>query len=159
MPGSSPFQEVNGCSALAAVAEPVAVVAPLNDVQQPARWARVRVVVDGKQPPEYVERHVKRVPEPGGDLLELRAVGPASIDVAAFAAAGKRHAVAADQPVIGPQVLAQAEVDVAGKIKREAGEPVVRVVARRVEPDESAPAACRAFMPSALPSPSRSQRR
>ena len=56
---------------LAAVAEAVTVVAAVDDVQQAAGRARVGIVVDGEQPPEHVERHVERVPEPGGDPLEL----------------------------------------------------------------------------------------
>src|SRR5262249_45258421 len=52
------------------------------------------------------------------------------------AAAGEGPAVAADQAVSGPEVLTQAEIDVAGAVEREAREAVVGVVTRRVEPDD-----------------------
>ena len=145
--------------ALAAVAKPIAVIAAVDDVQEPARRARIGVVVHREQPAERVERHVERVPEPGGDPLELRAVGPASVDVASFAAAGKRRPVAADQPIIGTEVLAQAEVDVVREIEREARQAVVRIVARRVEPDDRRGELASRRSPSAWPSPSRSSRR
>ena len=139
---------------LAAVAEPVAVVAAVDDVQQPARGPRVGVVVDGEEPAEGVERQVERVPEAGGDALEPRAVGPAAIDVAPLAAAGERRPVAADQPIVGPQVLAQAEVDVAREVEGEA---------RRGRCADSCPASRAARSgfggSSALPSPSVSRRR
>ena len=121
---------------LAAVAKAVTVVAAVDDVQQAAGRARVGIVVHREQPPEHVERHVERVPEPGGDSLELGPVGLAAVDVAPFAAAGERCPIVADQPVIGTQVLAQAEIDLARIVECEARQAVVGIVALRVEPDD-----------------------
>ena len=89
--------------ALAAVAEPIAVIAPFHDVQEPARRTRVGVVVHGEEPAEGVEGDVERIPEAGGDPLQLRPVGPAPVDVSSLAAARKRGPVAADQPVSAPR--------------------------------------------------------
>ena len=86
-----------------------------------------------KSRPKPSKRDVERIPEAGGDALQLRPVRPAPVDVSPLAAAAERCPVAADQPVIGTEVLAQAEVDVARRVEREPGEPVVGIVARRVE--------------------------
>ena len=124
----------------AAVPVPVAVVATGDDVHQAARRQAVRIIVDAEQPPEGVHAAGVRIPEPGGKPLEFRAVGPAAIDVAPFAAAGQCRPVAADQLVVGPQVLTEADKHVAPAIKGKTGQPVVRIVAGRIEVEDTASA-------------------
>lgn len=128
-----------GMRPAAAVAEAVAVIAPFDDVQQPAGGAAVGIVVDGEEPPEGIDAARMRIPEAGCPPLQLRPIGPTAIDVSPFATAGKRHAIAADDFVIGTQNSAQAEVHPAERIERESRETVVRVVACRFKMDDPRP--------------------
>ena len=144
--------------ALAAVAEPIAVIAPFHDVQEPARRPGVGVVIHREKTSELVEAQTERVPEAGGDVLEFRAVGPAPIDIAAFAAAGQGRPIAADQPIVGSQVLTEPEIDIIPGIERKPGEPVVRIIAG-VSRRTMGVGRRSGETPSALPSPSRSASR
>ena len=117
----------------AAVAELEAVIAAFDDVKQPARRRRVRIVVDDEQPAEDVATRAEWIPEPGRDATEFLAVGRAVKDVAAFAAAGESRAVGTGELVRLAEVLADAEVEVAARVEREPAETVVRVITLRVE--------------------------
>src|SRR5262249_4058148 len=71
-----------------------------------------------------------------GDLLELRPVGPASVDVAPFAAPGERGSIAADQPVLEALVLTQADVKSISEVEGKARQSIVGITRRRFEPDD-----------------------
>src|SRR6185295_6770476 len=79
--------------------------------------------------------HVERIPEPRRHLDQVRAVGPAAEDLPALGLLDGR-AVGADERVRSAEVLAHAEVDVAGGVEREAAESVVGIVALGVELDD-----------------------
>ena len=131
VPGNSPFQAVKGCRPPTAVAEPIAVIATFDDMEEPAGRPRIRVVVHGEEVSGRVERHVEGVPEPGGDPFQPRAVRPASVDIATLSASRERDPIAADQAVVGTQVLAQPEIDQSPRIEREPRESVVWIVPLR----------------------------
>ena len=118
---------------LAAVAEPVAVIASRNHVQQPTRRTAVRVVVHGEEPPERIEAARVRIPKPGRDLAQLRAIQPATINVPPLAPTAECRAVRTDDLVIGSEVLAEPEVHPAERINRKPSQPVVRIIPLRVE--------------------------
>ncbi len=54
-----------GVEAAPAVAEAVAVVAALHDMEQPAGWPRIGVIVHGEESAKRIERLVERIPEAG----------------------------------------------------------------------------------------------
>ncbi len=54
---------------LATVPVTIAIIAPLDDVHQPARRQAVGIVVDAEQATEGVDTIGMRIPETGGDML------------------------------------------------------------------------------------------
>src|SRR5690606_29385296 len=98
------------------------------------RRPRVRVVVDGPKPPERIELEMERGPESRRESLEPRAVDAHAEHVAPFGSAFERAAVERDEAPVDAEVLTDPEVDVPKLVECEAREPVVRIVARRLEP-------------------------
>src|SRR5262249_56051699 len=131
----------------AAVAELEAVVATLDDMHHAARRHGVGIVVHGEDAAVDVGADAERVPEAGRHAAKFLAVGRTPEHVAALAAARDGGAVGADQLVIGAEVLAHAEKEIAVGVETQSRQPVVRIVALRVEKDNPAPLA-------ALPPPS-----
>src|SRR5688572_19219872 len=101
-------------NAAAAVAEAVAIVASIHDMQQPAGRTAIGIIVDRKQSTERIDAGRVRIPEPGGDAHESRSVEFTTVDTAPFALAGERLAIAASEFVVGAEVLTQADVHVPG---------------------------------------------
>jgi hypothetical protein len=64
------FLRLSLLNALAAVAESITVIAPFHDVQEPARRARVGVVVHREEASKCVEGKMEGIPEAGDDALE-----------------------------------------------------------------------------------------
>src|SRR6516162_2477586 len=95
--------------ALASIAEAVAIVASLDDMQQAARRPRIGIVVDREEPAIRIEATLKRVPKTGGEPLDVAPVRLAAEHVAPFAAAGEAAAVAADQLVWEAEVFSHAK--------------------------------------------------
>ena len=135
VPGSSPFHALEGMRALAAVAEAIAVVAAGHDVQQPARAARVGIVIHHEQPAKRVEAVMEGVPEARRHAHQLAAIGPTAKMLPPSPPPSSVVPSRADQLVRGAQVLAHAEDQVAHAVEGEAAQAVVRIVAGRLQLD------------------------
>ena len=120
-------------SPLASVAEPITVIATGNDMQQATRRATVRVVVERKKVAESIEATGVRIPESRRPSLQFRTIRSATINVSTLCPAGQRHSIAADDFVVGTQVLTETEIQMTESIKGKPGQPVVRVVTRRFQ--------------------------
>ena len=81
----------------AAVLVEVAVVAARHDVQQPARRAGIRIVVDGEDAAVRHDANAERIPDAAGESLQVLAVGRHAIEAVLAAGVGDHRAVGADR--------------------------------------------------------------
>src|SRR5579884_2019296 len=119
--------------ARAAIAELVAVVAASNDMNEPAWRHGVGIVIHSEDAAEYIAADAEWVPEAGRHAPQLLPLSGTPEDAPAFAASYQCGAVGADQLVRCPQVLAESEKQIALGVESQAGNPIVRIIAFRIE--------------------------
>ena len=127
-------------NAATTIAETVAVIAARNQVQQPAGRPVVGVIIDGEHPAESIDARGVRIPESSRPQGQVAAVRSATKDASAFAAPRMTSPIGADQSIVEPHILSQADIQISQAVHCQPCEPVVGVVAPRVEVQDHLPA-------------------
>lgn len=95
--------------------------------------ARIGIVVNAKQPAKQIENDFERIPETGGEFLQIRAVRAAANDIAAIAIAGERGTIGTMDGVSGAAIVAARDVEPAVRPEGYAKKRAVRVSPGRLE--------------------------